>query len=426
MLKTLINGLVSKMQSFRGNWNQSDPTASDYIKNRPFYTETRLTEILPETEWVGDPDQNGQAVLPNLITLEVGKTYTVNYNGMDYECVVIDGTEIGIPIPVWVLGNLSLMTGGENTGEPFVMAVYPPEVAEWQLFAIMLVPIDGSTSGTLSISGKTEYTKKIDKKFLPPMTEGNFVSYTKAQNLTSSQQEIARENIGAFDGNYYSLTNLPTLFSGRYSDLFGKPTLFSGSYNDLTDKPEIPDLSDIVMPCIPLNGPVIEWDGDIVNRIALRFGTDFYYYIESLNYSDYINYINYMDSIYFEKCNANGESRSYTYFKVSRNWSYDNRGSYSVRYNGHFAIVYDSTDVEIKSGIYFVRNSQSSTVSSFTSRAILPRFVADKAYSFTDGFVISKPAVGGGTGDYQVFRIGVGNDGSLTATEIGGKSYMIT
>ena len=40
-----------------------------------------------------------------------------------------------------------------------------------------------------------------------------------------------------FDGDYYHLTNKPTLFSGNYNDLTGKPNLFSGDYNDLTNKP---------------------------------------------------------------------------------------------------------------------------------------------------------------------------------------------
>lgn len=36
-LKTFYSALKQKMKNFRGNWNQNDPTADDYIKNRPFY-----------------------------------------------------------------------------------------------------------------------------------------------------------------------------------------------------------------------------------------------------------------------------------------------------------------------------------------------------------------------------------------------------
>ena len=43
-----------------------------------------------------------------------------------------------------------------------------------------------------------------------------------------------------FDGDYNSLSNLPTLFDGNYNSLSNLPTLFSGSYNDLTNQPTIP------------------------------------------------------------------------------------------------------------------------------------------------------------------------------------------
>lgn len=34
-LKTFYNALEQKMKSFRGNWEQNNPNASDYIKNKP-------------------------------------------------------------------------------------------------------------------------------------------------------------------------------------------------------------------------------------------------------------------------------------------------------------------------------------------------------------------------------------------------------
>ena len=48
--KTLIKGLVQKMKSFRGNWEQNDPTADDYIKNRPFYTEDPKSGIVHQLD----------------------------------------------------------------------------------------------------------------------------------------------------------------------------------------------------------------------------------------------------------------------------------------------------------------------------------------------------------------------------------------
>lgn len=41
-LKTFYNALIQKIKGFRGNWNQNDPTADDYIKNKPFYEEKKI------------------------------------------------------------------------------------------------------------------------------------------------------------------------------------------------------------------------------------------------------------------------------------------------------------------------------------------------------------------------------------------------
>ena len=66
----------------------------------------------------------------------------------------------------------------------------------------------------------------------PTLFSGNFA------DLTNKPTTIAGYGItDAFDGNYNSLTNLPTLFSGSYTDLTNQPTLFSGSFADLTNKP---------------------------------------------------------------------------------------------------------------------------------------------------------------------------------------------
>ena len=34
-IETFYNGLMQRIESVRGNWGQNDPTAPDYIKNKP-------------------------------------------------------------------------------------------------------------------------------------------------------------------------------------------------------------------------------------------------------------------------------------------------------------------------------------------------------------------------------------------------------
>ena len=80
-------------------------------------------------------------------------------------------------------------------------------------------------------------------------------------SLYATQAYVTQQinNINLFDGDYNSLTNLPTiinfsgdyndlsnkpnLFSGDYDDLINKPTIFSGNYNDLTNQPSIPSIA---------------------------------------------------------------------------------------------------------------------------------------------------------------------------------------
>lgn len=40
VIKTFYSAILQKLKRFRGNWEQNDPEADDYIKNRPFYKRT--------------------------------------------------------------------------------------------------------------------------------------------------------------------------------------------------------------------------------------------------------------------------------------------------------------------------------------------------------------------------------------------------
>lgn len=46
IIKTFYNALLQRFKKYRGNWEQNDPTADDYIKNRPFYTDETKKETV--------------------------------------------------------------------------------------------------------------------------------------------------------------------------------------------------------------------------------------------------------------------------------------------------------------------------------------------------------------------------------------------
>jgi hypothetical protein len=96
-----------------------------------------------------------------------------------------------------------------NTGD-----AYPAGTLTWDMDNGLRLH-DGNTSGGNSVGGSS--------------FSGSYTDLTDKPSLATV----------ATSGNYYDLSNTPTLFSGEYNALTGKPTLFSGDYDDLTDKPTI-------------------------------------------------------------------------------------------------------------------------------------------------------------------------------------------
>ena len=131
---------------------------------------SEVTEILPPTQMIlGDEINEGAAmsmhILANAIEgVVVGQTYTVNYNGTDYTCDAKEFTMEGITVTL--LGDLSLLLGTENTGEPFGLMIVPPEQIATVGVGVILYSYDVATSVTLSISYDGSKIIKLDNKYL--------------------------------------------------------------------------------------------------------------------------------------------------------------------------------------------------------------------------------------------------------------------
>ena len=126
------------------------------MKNKPFYSE--LVDILPEETITASEEMDGVAVIFTPFSLTSGKTYVVVWNGVEYTCTALDADGVCV-------GNVGALTGGADTGEPFVIANAPAEEAAEYGFYGAAFPLDGSTEVTLSI--KAEVVKTIDTKYLP-------------------------------------------------------------------------------------------------------------------------------------------------------------------------------------------------------------------------------------------------------------------
>ena len=141
------------------DWNQNDDTQPNYIKNRPFYTGDPVETVLVEESTVSFTDTGeGFYATQFQSTFEAtsGETYKVCWDGTIYErtCVIIND----VPI----IGNLSIMGIGSDTGEPFLMAVENGS-------GIMIYAAGTASSHTFSISAIVQEVVKIDPKYIRDM-----------------------------------------------------------------------------------------------------------------------------------------------------------------------------------------------------------------------------------------------------------------
>ena len=100
--------------------------------------------------------KNGMASLGDLTTAEIieGKTYTVTWKGTEYECTaVLQGSVM--------LGNLSIMDVGNNSGEPFCIEVGDSGSVIWK---------STTTNETVALTiylPEISEIHKLDAKYLP-------------------------------------------------------------------------------------------------------------------------------------------------------------------------------------------------------------------------------------------------------------------
>ena len=137
------------------DWNQNDSTQPDYVKNRPFYTGDPVETVLVEESTVSFTAMNGiyAGQLKSTFSATVGETYKVYWDGTVYECACVNFNDMPL------IGNLSIIGAGSDTGEPFVVAVGNGQ-------GIDIGTADTSASHTVSISATVEPVVKIDEKYL--------------------------------------------------------------------------------------------------------------------------------------------------------------------------------------------------------------------------------------------------------------------
>lgn len=168
--KEKLAGIETGAQvNVQADWEQNDDTSDSYINNRPFgvmgTTEVTLKDGTCEG-FSGYDDGSGIYEYEEQynIVFEIGKEYTVIFDGTSYNCTVYQPDFGSIP----VLGNLSIVDDSlTDTGEPFIMGANPGA----SVFIINTI-LTG-TSHTVTIKTNEEIIKKIDTKYLPDIPSQN-------------------------------------------------------------------------------------------------------------------------------------------------------------------------------------------------------------------------------------------------------------
>ena len=139
----------------QSDWNQNDDTQPDYVKNRPFYTGDPVENVLVEESTIPFKGNGGlyMGALESTFSATIGETYKVSWDGSVYESTCADINDNT------VIGNLSIIGAGSDTGEPFIMVIMNGQ-------KIQIGTADTSASHTFSISEIVAQIVKIDDKYL--------------------------------------------------------------------------------------------------------------------------------------------------------------------------------------------------------------------------------------------------------------------
>ena len=147
------------------DWNQNDPTAKDYVKNRTHYVEKDANVVcLPEAE-ITVADGSITSVFPAATAVpELGAEATVIFDGVTYTGTWLswDGTEQGDDA---YFGNRHLWGDDmTDTGEPFCVNIWDDNDPQLDL---ALSASDGTH--TISATAKQDVVHTIDPKFIKDM-----------------------------------------------------------------------------------------------------------------------------------------------------------------------------------------------------------------------------------------------------------------
>ena len=155
------------------------PLTYDYMPEG-YPTKTMETVTVMEQELAFAHVANGiyGAFMDTALDIVVGKTYTVNWDGTEYQCVCVDDGKGNR-----LIGNTYIMGNGIDTGEPFLYDF------DQNAFATL----DTSATHTISVKTAEEVITPMAEEFLPPSLAEVVRSGDKEIILSSSTADSTKK-----------------------------------------------------------------------------------------------------------------------------------------------------------------------------------------------------------------------------------------
>jgi len=149
------NGEIKRCPS-SGGGSVPKPLTYDYMPEG-YPSKSVQTTTLMEEQALEFTLSDGFYIAPitNASEIVKGQTYIVKWDGTEYECVCFDFSSHP------VLGNLSIMGAGGDTGEPFIYAY------KTSLHAGQFTTLDTSASHTISVKTTEEIVTPMAEEFIP-------------------------------------------------------------------------------------------------------------------------------------------------------------------------------------------------------------------------------------------------------------------
>ena len=166
------------------DWDQNDPAAKDYVKNRTHWVEPNgaKTEVFPEQSFSATIGTGYQIALEESQIPAVGSNWTAVFDGETYSGTTVES------VGAIVCGNLSIMNLGDDTGEPFLVALIKHDSSNT---AAIFVQEAGTHA--MSLSATLDIVHTIDSKYMP--SDATILKVWQFSEDSDKEQIIRRINV---------------------------------------------------------------------------------------------------------------------------------------------------------------------------------------------------------------------------------------